>query len=185
MLDEVFKELRDRMTKTVEATDREYSHIRTGRASPALLDRVMVEVYGSKLPINQVATIAVPQPRTLTISPFDKSNFAAIEKAILASDIGITPRNDGRAVILDIPMLTEERRKDLGKTIKKKAEESKVALRNIRRDAKEQIEDLEKEKEITEDDRDRSMEKLQQVTDEFTEKVDKLAEKKEKEILQF
>lgn len=185
MIDDLFKDIRNRMTKTIEATDREYSHVRTGRASPALLDRVTVEVYGSQLPINQVATIAVPQPRTLTISPFDKSNFNAIEKAILASDIGITPRNDGRAVILEMPMPTEERRKELVKTIKKKAEESKVALRNVRRDGKDQIELFEEEKEISEDDAKRAMEKLQHTTDEFIAKIDQLTEKKEKEILQF
>lgn len=185
MLDDVFTDIRDRMKKTVDATDREFASIRTGRASPALLDRITVQVYGEHMPLKQLATISCPQARSLVISPFDKNNTAAIEKAIMASDLGITPRNDGKAIYLDMPPLTEERRKELVKTVKKISEEMKVAIRNVRRDGKDEIEMLEDEKEITEDDKKRGLEKLQEVTDEYIKSIDHHVDKKEKEIMEF
>lgn len=185
MLDDVFTDIRARMKKTVDATDREFASIRTGRASPNLLDRITVQVYGEQMPLKQLATISVPQARSLVISPFDKNNTAAIEKAIMASDLGITPRNDGKSIYLDMPPLTEERRKELVKTVKKISEEMKVAIRNVRRDGKDEIEMLEDEKEITEDDKKRGLEKLQEVTDEYIKSIDHHVEKKEKEIMEF
>jgi len=185
MLEDVFKEIRGNMDKTVEITLREFGKIRTGRATPALLDGISVEAYGSTLPLNQVATISVPLPRILKLQPFDKGNMGAIEKAIQKSDLGIMPRNDGHHITVEIPTLTEERREELAKVVRKKGEEMKVAIRNVRRDGKDEIEMLEEEKEISEDDRERGIKKLQEITDEFTKKIDELIEKKEKEIKEF
>ncbi len=185
MIEELFSEIRGNMEKTVEHTVREFGRIRTGRATPALLDGITVEAYGSQLPLNQVATISVPQPRVLRLQPFDKGNMNVIEKAIQASDLGIMPRNDGHHVIVELPSPTEERREELAKQVRKKGEEMKVAIRNIRRDGKDQIELFEEEKEITEDDKDRGLKKLQEVTDEYIRKIDELVDKKEKEIKEF
>jgi ribosome recycling factor len=185
MLDELFKEMRGSMEKTVEHTVREFGRIRTGRATPALLDGITVEAYGSHLPLNQVATISVPQPRLLRLQPFDKGNMNSIERAIQASDLGIMPRNDGLHIIVELPSPTEERREELAKQVRKKGEEMKVAIRNIRREGKEQIELYEEEKEITEDDKERGLKKLQEITDEYIKKIDGHVEKKEKEIKEF
>jgi len=185
MIEETFADIEDRMQKTVEATAREFGRTRTGRATPELLDGITVEVYGATMQLKQVASLAVPQPRVLKIAPFDQSNVGAIERAISMSDLGITPRSDGKFVVIEIPALTEERRKELVKVIKKKAEEKKVALRNIRRDGNDEIALLEEEKEISEDDRDRGLKKIQELTDKYTTKIDELIEKKEKEILEF
>lgn len=185
MLDDVYSEIRGRMKKTLETTEREFASIRTGRASPAILDRITIEAYGQPMPIKQLATIAVPQPRTLLIQPFDKGNLTQIEKAIQASDLGIMPRNDGKNIFLDMPALTEERRKELVKSIKKIGEEMKVAIRNVRRDGKDEIEMMEEEKDITEDDLKRGLDKLQEITNESVARVDELIARKEKEIMEF
>jgi len=185
MMDEIFKDVEDRMQKTLDATAREFGRTRTGRATPELVENIQVDVYGSSMPIKQLGTIAIPQPRVIKISPFDQGNLAAIEKAISTSDLGIQPRSDGNFVIVEIPALTEERRKELVKLVKKKAEEKKVALRNIRRDGNDEIKLLEEEKEISEDERERGLKKIQELTDKYTEKVDEMIEKKEQEIMEF
>lgn len=185
MLEDTFKDIRANMEKTIEITHREFGKIRTGRATPALLDGITVEAYGSNLPLNQVATISVPQPRILKLQPFDKGNLGTIEKAIQKSDLGIMPRNDGHHITVEIPTLTEERRDELAKVVRKKGEEMKVAIRNVRRDGKDEIEMLEEEKEISEDERERGIKKLQDITDEYTKKIDEMIEKKEKEIKEF
>ena len=185
MLDQIYNETQDRMSKSVEATEKDFSHVRTGRPSPALLDRVFVEVYGARMAINQVATISVQQPRSLMIRPFDKSNIAAIERAVQMSDLGLNPANDGKNIILEIPPLTEERRKELAKIVRKKAEEGKVAVRNIRRDSRDQVEMLKEDKAISEDDMEKAMEKIQKTTDDYIKKIDEHLEKKEHEIMHF
>ena len=185
MLDELFADIKDRMDKTVETTVKDFSKVRTGRATPELLDDIHIEVYGAAMRLNQVASIAVPQPRLLRVSPFDIGNINAIERAISTSDLGIHPRNDGRHIMLELPALTEERRKELVKTIRKKAEEKKVAIRNVRRDGNDELKLYEDEKEISEDDRDRGLKKIQELTDEYIKKIDELVEKKDKEIMEF
>ena len=185
MLDQVYADLKERMQKTVDAAGREFARIRTGRATPALLDRISIQAYGSQMPLNQVATISVPQPRMLVVQPFDKNNLVLIEKAIQTSDLGIMPRNDGKNVFIDIPPLTEERRIELVKQMKKTGEEMKVAVRNIRRDGKDEVELLKEEKEISEDDMKRGLDQVQKLTDEATDKIDELMQSKEKEIMEF
>ncbi|MEW5944983.1 MAG: ribosome recycling factor [bacterium] len=185
MLEEVFEETTERMKKSVEATDRDFSRIRTGRPSPALLERIMVEAYGSKMPINQLATISVQPPRTLVVRPFDRENLNAIERAVQMSDLGLTPGNDGKNIHMEIPPLTEERRKELVKVVRKKAEEGRVAVRSIRRDSREQIEMLQEEKEINEDEANKGMDMIQKITDEHIKKIDGILEKKEEEIMNF
>jgi len=174
----------EKMNKTVASLESEYAAIRAGRANPAVLDKLTVEYYGAPTPINQIAAISVPEPRMLVIAPWDPSQLKAIEKAILASDIGITPTNDGKSIRLSFPTLTEERRKDLVKQVRKYAEESKVAVRNIRRDGLEFFKARKKKSEITEDDM-RAVEKdLQDMTDKFCKKVDEVCARKEKELLE-
>lgn len=185
MLEEVFADIKDRMQKTLDTAARDFSHIRTGRATPALVDRVHAEAYGQPMPLKQLATIAVPQPRMLVIQPFDKGNLTLIEKAIQASDLGINPRNDGKNIFLDIPALTEERRKELVKQMKKIGEEMKVAIRNVRRDGKDEIELMKEEKEISEDDMKKGLDELQKITDDFIGKIDEAMKSKEKEIMEF
>jgi ribosome recycling factor len=184
MLDELYMETEERMEKCVEALQRELGALRTGKASPALLDGVMIDAYGSRMPINQLATIGVPEARMLTIQPFDATQLSAIEKGILASDLGITPTNDGNIIRLPIPALNEERRKDYVKLAKKHGEEAKVAIRNVRRDANDQLKKAEKASEITEDDSRSGHDEVQKFTDKFVAKVDKLLETKEKEIME-
>jgi ribosome recycling factor len=185
MLEGVYKDIRERMEKTVETAGREFGRIRTGRATPALLDGIMIDAYGSKMPLNQVATISVPQPRLLKLQPFDKTNMSAIEKAIMTSDLGINPRNDGHSVIVEIPTLSEERREELAKRVRKHGEEMKVAIRNVRRDGNDELKMIEEEKEISEDDLDRGLKKVQEITDDYIKKIDDLVDKKEKEIREF
>jgi ribosome recycling factor len=185
MLEDVYKDLTARMDKTIETAVRELGKIRTGRATPALLEGMFVDAYGSKMPLNQVATISVPQPRVLKLQPFDKANMGAIERAIMTSDLGITPRSDGHSVIVEIPTLSEERREELAKLVHKRGEEMKVAIRNVRRDGNDELKMLEEEKEISEDDLDRGLKKVQELTDKFIEKVDELIAKKDKEIMEF
>ena len=185
MLDEIFEDLKDRMGKSIESLKREYSRLRTGRASISLLDGIRVSYYDTPTPLNQMASLAVPEPRLIVIQPWDKTAIEDIEKAILKSELGLTPINDGKVIRISIPPLTEERRKELVKVARKMSEENKVAIRNIRRDANEMLKDLKKEKEITEDDLYRSQEEVQKATYQFISQVDELCATKEKEILEI
>lgn len=178
-----YSEFTSKMTKTTEVLSTQFDSVRAGRANPSVLDQIRVEYYGTPTPINQIATIATPDPRSLTISPWDAGSLKPIEKALLESDLGINPQNDGKVIRLIFPQLTEERRKDLIKQIKKYAEEAKVAIRNIRRDAIEKFKDQKKKSEITEDDLKDIEKDLQKITDDFVKKIDEIAAKKEKELL--
>lgn len=180
---EVIKKCEEKMTKTCENLDGEFSNIRAGRANPNLLNRIMVEYYGTPTPMQQVGNISVPEPRIIQINPWEKSLLKAIEKAILASDLGITPTNDGTSIRLVFPELTEERRKELVKDIKKKGEAAKVAVRNVRRDANDTLKKMEKSTDITEDERKEGEEKIQKMTDKYVTKIDKSVENKSKEIM--
>ncbi|QAY65624.1 ribosome recycling factor [Paenibacillus protaetiae] len=179
----VKKNAEERMDKAIAALKRELATLRAGRATPALLDRVQAEYYGAVTPLNQLANINTPDSRTLMIQPWDKSSIGAIEKAILKSDLGLTPSNDGSAIRISIPPLTEERRQELVKLTKKFGEEAKVAIRNIRRDANDDIKKLEKES-ISEDESRRHQEDIQKVTDRFIAEVEKVLSAKEKEIME-
>ena len=180
---EVIKKCEEKMTKTCKNLDGEFSNIRAGRANPNLLNRIMVEYYGTPTPMQQVGNISVPEPRIIQINPWEKSLLKAIEKAILASDLGITPTNDGTSIRLVFPELTEERRKELVKDIKKKGEAAKVAVRNVRRDANDTLKKMEKSTDITEDERKEGEEKIQKMTDKYVAKIDKSVENKSKEIM--
>ncbi len=185
MVDEIFEDLKERMGKSIETLKREYSRLRTGRASISLLDGIRVSYYDTPTPLNQMASLAVPEPRLIVIQPWDKTAIEDIEKAILKSELGLTPINDGKVIRISIPSLTEERRKELVKVAGKMSEDNKVAIRNIRRDANEMLKDLKKEKEISEDDLYRSQEEVQKATDQFISQVDELCAAKEKEILEI
>lgn len=180
---QVLEQAKDKMNKTISAFTRELASIRAGRANASLLDRITVDYYGAPTPINQLAGVSVPEARLLVITPYDKTILGEIEKAIMKSDIGITPTNDGNVIRLTIPALTEERRKDLVKVVKKEAEDAKVAIRNVRRDANDDLKKLEKNGEITEDDLRGYSDDIQKLTDEYIVKVDEVAKDKEKEIL--
>jgi len=184
MAKQVLEQAKEKMNKTIAAFTRELSSIRAGRANASLLDRIMVDYYGAPTPINQLAGVSVPEARLLVITPYDKTILGEIEKAIMKSDIGITPTNDGSIIRLMIPALTEERRKDLVKQVKKEAEDAKIAVRNVRRDANDDLKKLEKAGEITEDDLRGYGEDIQKLTDEFIVKVDQVTKDKEKEILE-
>ena len=177
-----YPEFENKMKKTCEALNTEYATIRAGRANTAVLNQIQVDYYGVPTPVQQVATVSTPDPRSLMIQPWDGSLLKAIEKAILASDLGINPQNDGRAIRLVFPPLTEERRKDLVKQTKKYAEEAKVAIRNIRRDAIDKFKKQQKASEITEDDLKGLEKDMQKMTDEFIKKIDEMTAKKEKEL---
>lgn len=181
----VLTQAEEKMTKSVNNLQNEYSAIRAGRANPAVLDKVLVEYYGAPTPIPQLAAVSVPEARTLLIQPWDKSALKSIEKAIQTSDIGINPQNDGSTVRLVFPPLTEERRRELVKGVYKYAEEAKVAVRSIRRDAMDKLKDMKKKAEITEDDQKGLEKKLQDITDRFCKEIDGLAEKKDKEIMEI
>ncbi|HEY9582046.1 MAG TPA: ribosome recycling factor [Savagea sp.] len=185
MINALMNETKEKMEKSIQAFTRQLAGIRAGRANATMLDRITVEYYGAPTPLNQMANISVPEPRLLVIQPYDKTVLADIEKAILASDIGITPSNDGNLIRLAVPALTEERRKELAKEVGKEAEDSKVAIRNIRRDANDDLKKLEKEGEITEDELRRGTEDVQQVTDSYISKIDALAKEKEDEIMEI
>ena len=172
-----------KMGKTIESVKGDFASVRAGRANAGVLDRIQVEYYGTPTPIQQVASISTPDPRTLQIQPWDGSILKAIEKAIQTSDLGINPQNDGRAIRLAFPQLTEERRKELTKQVKKYAENGKVAIRNIRRDAMDTLKSLEKKSEITEDDRKESEKELQELTDKRCKEIDTLTAAKEKELM--
>ncbi|MFC4409186.1 ribosome recycling factor [Chungangia koreensis] len=180
----VMEQTKERMTKAIQAFSRELASIRAGRASASLLDRITVEYYGAPTPINQLAGVSVPEARLMVIQPYDKSVLGEIEKAILKSDLGITPTNDGSVIRLAMPALTEERRKDLVKVVKKEAEDAKVAIRNIRRDSNDDLKKLEKNGEITEDDLRSYSDDVQKLTDDHIVKIDQLAKEKEKEVLE-
>lgn len=183
MTDDVIKNCRQEMDATVKAFVKELSHVRTGRATTALLDGVHVEYYGAQMPLNQVATLSAPDPTLLVVQPFDKTSLQAIEKAIQASDLGLNPQNDGKIIRVPIPPLSEERRKELVKHIRKVAEEYRVSTRTHRRDALEMLKELEKDKSITQDDHRHGNEKIESLTKEFVEKVDQLLKVKEQEIM--
>ena len=172
----------DKMDKTIEVMQTNFAAVRAGRANAAVLDQIRVDYYGTPTPINQIASIASPDPRTLTIQPWDGSTMKLIEKAIQQSDLGINPQNDGRLIRLLFPQLTEERRKDLIKQIRKYGEESKTAIRNIRRDAMEDFKAQKKKSEITEDDQKNAEKDIQKLTDDYVKQIDQLVEKKEKEL---
>ena len=181
---EIYQDAKNRMQKSIEHLQHELARIRTGRATPALLDVVKVEYYGQKVPLNQVATITAPEPRLLVVQPWEKRMIAEIEKAIMQSDLGLNPTNDGNAVRIPIPELSEERRQDLLKLVKKFCEETRIAIRNIRRDANEHVKKLEKAHEISEDESHLKLDEIQKLTNEFIEEVDELFKMKEKEILE-
>lgn len=181
---QVIANTKERMTKAIQAYTRELAGIRAGRANASLLDRISVDYYGAPTPVNQLAGISVPEARLLVIQPYDKSILGDIEKAILKSDLGLTPSNDGNIIRLSIPQLTEERRKDLVKLVKKESEDAKIAVRNVRRDANDELKKLEKNGEITEDDLRGYSEDIQKLTDEQINKIDSITKDKEKEILE-
>ncbi|MBN1547088.1 MAG: ribosome recycling factor [Syntrophaceae bacterium] len=185
MTELVFEELNENIEKSIESLEKSFSKVRTGRASIALLDGLKVEYYGSPTPLNQVATLSVPESRLIVISPWDSSVISMIEKAIQKSDLGLTPSNDGKVIRLAIPPLTEERRKELVKVVKKMAEESKVKIRNFRRDANEQLKDLKKDGTISEDELFTQQDEVQKITNKSIEKVDQVLVTKEKEIMEI
>ena len=180
--EEILKHTREHMEKAIAACKREYVKMRTGRASASLVEDVVVSYYGTATPLKQLAGISTPQPRLLVIQPWDPSSITEIEKAILSANLGLTPNNDGKVLRLQIPQLTQERREDLAKIVKKVAEESRVSIRGSRRDANDQIKELEKKKEIPEDESRRLHEEVQKLTDSYIEKIDTLTEEKEKGI---
>lgn len=184
MMQEVISEANDRMNKAIEVLKKDYATLRAGRATPALLDKVVVDYYGVPTPINQMAKIAVPEPRMLTIQPWDKSAMADIERAIQKSDLGLTPNNDGSVIRLNIPQLTQERRSELVKVVKKKAEDCRVAVRNVRRDANDHLKMLKKEGEISEDEERRAEDEIQKMTDKHIKDIDHIMEVKEAEIME-
>jgi ribosome recycling factor len=184
MIEELLQDARERMSKSVESTRHEFGSVRTGRATPALLDRIMVDYYGASTPLKQLATISSPEARLLSIQPYDKGSIKAIEKAILESDVGLTPNNDGNLIRLGIPELTEERRKDLVKIVRHIAEEGRIAIRNIRRDVMHDLRELRDAGEAGADDEHRAEGGLQKLTDEKIAELDGLLKHKEEEILE-
>ena len=185
MIDEVMDDVRERMAKSVDALQEDLLGIRTGRASPALVEKLPVEYYGAVMPLNQLASIAVPEPRLLVIRPWDASALADIERAIQKSDLGLTPMSDGKLIRLNIPRLTEERRRDLVKMVARRIEEARVSIRNLRRDALQDLKDYEKEKLISEDDYYQGRDRVQELTDKFIEKIDEIGRRKEAEIMEI
>jgi len=179
----VQKDLETRMQAAVDVLTREFASVRTGRANAALMDGVRVEAYGNTTPLNQVASVSVPDPRTILIQPWDATQLKEIEKGIVKSDLGLSPSNDGKVIRLTMPTLTEERRKQLAKSVGKFAEDARVAIRNVRREANDKMKGLAKEKKISEDEERRGHDQIQKTTDRFTAKIDELTKKKEQEVL--
>jgi len=179
----VQKDLETRMQAAVDVLTREFASVRTGRANAALLDGVRVEAYGNMTPLNQVASVSVPDPRTILIQPWDATQLKEIEKGIVKSDLGLSPSNDGKVIRLTMPTLTEERRKQLAKSVGKFAEDARVAIRNVRREANDKMKGLAKEKKISEDEERRGHDQIQKATDRFTARIDELTKKKEQEVL--
>jgi ribosome recycling factor len=184
VIKEYLEDAERRMEKTSEALRREFATLRAGRATPALLDKIQVDYYGTMTPLNQMANISAPESRLLVVQPWDKSTIKGIEKAILASDLGLNPNNDGTVIRIAIPQLTEERRKELVKVVRKKDEEAKIAVRNIRRDLNSDIKALEKEKEVSEDDAARGLDDAQKLTEKWVKKLDEITKTKEAEIME-
>lgn len=184
MIKDILKEAEDRMKKTVEVFRKDLAGMRAGRANPAILEKISVPYYGVPTPVNQLATIAVPEPRLLVVQPWDKTQISTIEKAIMKSDLGIMPTSDGNVIRLVIPQLTQERRQEIVKSIRKKAEEERVSIRNHRRDAKDMIEELEKDGDVSEDESRRAIDELQKLTDKFIKELDQVLEVKEKELME-
>ena len=185
MINELLKELRERMNRSVEALQDDLMSIRTGRASPALVERLPVEYYGTMTPLNQMASIAAPEPRLLVVKPWDPSALGDIERAILKSDLGLTPMNDGKLIRLNIPRLTEERRRELVRLVSRRVEEGRIAIRNLRRDALQDLKEFEKEKMISEDDFFRGKDDIQELTDEFIQQIDEIGKRKEEELMEI
>jgi ribosome recycling factor len=185
MIKDILSDAESRMAKVSEVLTKEFASLRAGRANPAILDKVLVDYYGAPTPINQTANISCPEPRLILIQPWDKNMLGLVEKAILKSDLGLTPNNDGTVIRINIPQLTEERRKELVKTCHKKTEEAKVAVRNIRRDLNDMIKDLEKSKDISEDESARGLDDVQKLTDKQIKKLELILEQKEKEIMEI
>jgi ribosome recycling factor len=183
-IDDLIQDAAQRMDKSVEAAHAEFATLRTGRASPALLDRVQIDYYGQQTPLKQLATINAPEPRMITVQPFDPSSLGTIERAIQESDLGLTPSNDGKLIRLPIPQLTEERRKELVKVVRGMAEEGRVAVRNVRRDAIHHLKELVDKGDVGKDEEHRAEERVQKLTDEHTKKIDELLQRKEAEILE-
>jgi ribosome recycling factor len=181
----LLKDVETRMNGAIETLSREFASVRTGRASTALLDSVRVDYYGTPTPINQLASVSAPDARTLVIQPWEQSQLKAIEKAIMASDLGVTPVNDGKVIRLTLPPLTEERRKQLAKHVHKLAEEARVAIRNVRREANDRLKAMARDKKVSEDDERRGHDQIQKMTDRFIARVEELLKKKEQEILSF
>lgn len=181
---DVHTNLEEKMKKTIQVLKEDFNSVRAGRANPAILDKISIDYYGVATPIKQIASVNAPEPRLITIQPYDQSALTNIEKAIMQSDLGLNPTNDGKIIRLNIPQLTEERRKELIKVVKKMSEESKVAIRNQRRDANEQLKKMEKNGELTEDDLKLAQDEVQKITDKFVKEIDELLSKKEKEILE-
>jgi ribosome recycling factor len=184
MIDELLEDAKRRMDKSVETTAHEFTTVRTGRASAALLDRIQIDYYGQKTPLKQLATVNVPEPRLLTIQPYDPGSIKTIERAIQESELGLTPNNDGKLIRLPIPQLTEERRKELVKVVKHLAEEGRVAVRNVRRDVMHDLKELVRDGEVGDDEERRAEERAQKLTDEHVAKIDELLKKKEEEIME-
>ncbi len=185
MIEDLHKQTKDSMTKSIESLQKDLKRIRTGRASLALLDGIMVDYYGSPTPINQLATLSIPEAKQIVIQPWDSSAVPLIEKALLKSELGLTPSNDGKIVRITLPPLTADRRKELVKIIKKMGEEFKVQIRNHRRDSNEMLKEFKKEKEITEDEQRTAQDKVQKITDEYIGKVDVIVSEKEQEIMEI
>jgi ribosome recycling factor len=185
MLDSIYEETSDSMKKSIENLDKELNRMRTGRASLSILDAILVDYYGTITPLNQMATLAVPESRLIMIQPWDVSMIKEIEKAILKSDLGLTPSNDGKIIRISIPPLTEERRKELVKVVHKMCEDHKVTVRNVRRDANDLLKSLKKDGEISEDDAFKGQDQIQKITDEHIKLIDECYKNKEKEILEF
>jgi ribosome recycling factor len=185
MKEEILSELRQKMTNTVASLKKDFLRIRTGRASTSLFDGIKVNCYETKMPLDQVASISVPESRQITIKPWDQTIIGEIEKSILKSELGLTPMNDGKIIRISMPPLTEERRRELAKLAKKMSEEGKVAVRNHRREANEILKELKNEKEMSEDDLYKAQDDVQKITDEFIKKIDEVTAEKEKEIIEF
>ena len=185
MLDDIYQDTRESMEKTITSLNKELNRVRTGRANLTLLDGIRVDYYGTLTPLNQMASLSVPESRLITSQPWDATVIKAIEKAILKSDLGLTPSSDGKIIRIAIPPLTEERRKQLAKSVHKTCEDHKVAIRNLRRDANEMLKGLKKDGDISEDDAFRGQDQVQKITDEFIAQIDTIYQEKEKEILEF
>ena len=184
MVQDVFSQAEEKMKKAVAAIKSEFAGVRTGRASAAIFDRIMVDYYGTKTPLKQISSISTPEAQLAIIQPWDKNAISAIEKAIMSSDLGVTPSNDGNVIRVPFPPLSEERRKDFVKLVKKMAEEGKVAIRNVRHEARDDLKDLEDEKMISEDERKRAEKKIDELTEKYVKEIDALLQHKEKEIME-